>query len=127
MFVCLCLYYFVCIKVNITEKRREFMSPRPEQQLADYHREVRSSSSPCVYLFSLVTFSLNPGLRTPCPPLFAIEQDLCWTHNIQSWSHLICFCKIISIQSQKHVFMCQSKACVERSSACICSYGHTMC
>ncbi|XP_078102797.1 uncharacterized protein cep164 isoform X2 [Sander vitreus] len=27
-------------EVNITEKRREFMSPRPEQQLADYHREL---------------------------------------------------------------------------------------
>ncbi|XP_032363158.1 centrosomal protein of 164 kDa [Etheostoma spectabile] len=27
-------------EVNITEKRREYMSPRPEQQLADYHREL---------------------------------------------------------------------------------------
>lgn len=42
LYVCISLFlhYFVCIKVKITERRRELMSPRPEQQLAEYHREV---------------------------------------------------------------------------------------
>lgn len=45
---CVSVSVFVCIKVKNTE-RRDLMSPRLEQQLADYHREVLHTHRQILY------------------------------------------------------------------------------
>ena len=46
----LCLHCYVCIKVKSIERRRELTAtPRPEQHLAEYHREVREHTHTHTY------------------------------------------------------------------------------
>lgn len=57
-----CLHYFVFIKVKTTERRRELMSPRPELQLAEYHREVGRHTHPQNYICSITLTQQNQNI-----------------------------------------------------------------
>lgn len=88
LYLCLSLFVhcFICIKVRITERRRELMSPRPEQHLAEYHREVRERTQKHTHTRTQILY------RTSASCVFLFECELRLWFN-STWTHLLC-CKL---------------------------------
>ncbi len=94
LFVFACLYFFVCIKVKITERRREIMTPRPEQHLAEYQREVREHTHTPTHMYRISSSCISIQCELRLDYIYTRIQPVCavnWPSvSMSSW---LMFCR----------------------------------